>query len=63
MLSLKTAVTDVLVGTSISLFAGLVEVTVGAIRSAAAPVVKLHVFAAAIALPAASLAPVVIIAV
>jgi len=59
--SLKVAVMFVLTGTLVAVSAGSVEVTVGAVLSAA-PVVKFHVVAAS-ALPAKSLIPVVSVAV
>jgi len=60
--SLKVAVMFVLTGTLVAVSAGSVEVTVGAVLSAA-PVVKFHVALAASALPAKSLIPVVSVAV
>jgi hypothetical protein len=60
--TLKLAVIGVvLAAMPVALFAGTVELTVGATK--AASVVKLHTLAAAIALPARSLTPVEIVAV
>jgi hypothetical protein len=61
--SLKLAVMSVLIETAVALATGLVELTVGAVTSGATPVVKLQLNAAAMALPAASCAPVPICAV
>jgi hypothetical protein len=61
--SLKVAVVFLLTTTSMAVSAGSVELTVGAVASGVVPVVKLHVLLAANALPAASLTPVVIVAV
>ena len=61
--SLKVAVMLLLTGTLVAVLAGSVEVTVGAVASAVAPVVKPHVALAANALPAKSLNPVVSVAV
>jgi len=61
--SLKVAVMLLLTGTLVPVSAGSVEVTVGAVPSAPAPVVKFHVALAANALPAKSLIPVVSVAV
>ncbi len=49
--------------TPVAALAGTVNVTVGGTTSAAAPVVKVHWYGAANALPATSVAPVVIVAV
>ena len=57
--SLKLAVISVLMATPVVLPAGLVELTVGAVMSGPAPVVKLQSTALTMALPATSLAPVV----
>jgi hypothetical protein len=61
--SLKVAVMFVLTGTLVPVSAGSMEITVGAVPSTPAPVVKLHVALAANALPAKSLIPVVSVAV
>ena len=61
--SLKVAVIFVLIATPVAALAGTVRLTVGAVVSGAAPVVKLHTKSLASALPARSLAPVVIVAV
>jgi hypothetical protein len=61
--SLKVAVGFVLRATRVAEFAGTVELTVGGVVSGAAPVVKLQTKLLTIALPARSLAPVVIVAV
>jgi hypothetical protein len=61
--SLKVAVMFPLTSTLVAVSAGSVELTVGAVVSAVAPVVKLHVLLAANALPARSLTPVVTVAV
>ena len=61
--SLKVAAAFLLRATPVAPFAGSVKVTVGAVVSAAAPVVKVHTKLLANALPARSLAPVVIVAV
>ena len=60
--SLKLAATLVFKATPLSLAAGLVELTVGAVTSGATPVVKLQVWALCKALPASSLAPVLTVA-
>jgi hypothetical protein len=60
--SLKVAVRFLLTTTPVAVSTGSVELTVGAVVSVAAPVVKLHVLLAANALPAKSLNPVVIVA-
>jgi hypothetical protein len=54
--SLKLAVTSVFVAAPLAPAAGLIELTVGAVRSGATPVVKLQVNAVARLLPAASCA-------
>jgi hypothetical protein len=59
----KVAVMFLLMTTPVAVSAGSVEVTVGAVASAVAPVVKDHVLLAAIALAAMSLNPVVATAV
>ena len=61
--SLKVAAIPWLIGTPVAAFAGSVELTVGAVMSGVAPVAKLHTKSLANALPARSLAPVVIVAV
>ena len=61
--SLKVAATCWLRTTPMAPFAGSVELTVGAVVSGTVPVVKLHTLSTASALPARSLAPVVIVAV
>ena len=61
--SLKVAAIFVLVATLVAVTAGTVRVTVGGVRSSAVPVVKLQIKSLANALPAVSLAPVVIVAV
>ena len=60
--SLKVATMSAFLATPVARSAGLVEITVGSVVSVVVPVVKFHVLAAAIALPALSLAPVVIVA-
>ena len=55
--SLKLALTSWLTGTALARFTGTVEVTVGAIASAFAPVVKIQAKLLASALPARSFAP------
>jgi hypothetical protein len=57
--SLKTAETVVFVATSVTVQAGLVEITVGGVVSGAVDVVKLHEKLLVIAPPAESLTPVV----
>jgi hypothetical protein len=57
--SLKLAVISVLIATPVVFAAGLVELTVGAVMSGAAPVVKLQLTGAAMELPATSSTPVV----
>ena len=59
----KVAVIALLMTTPVALTIGMTELTIGAVVSGAAPVVKLHTLLAARALPAKSLAPVVIVAV
>ena len=59
----NVAETEELVATPVAPFAGEVADTVGGVKSGAAPVVKLQVKLANSALPAASLAAVVIVAV
>ena len=59
----KVADTEEVVATPVAALAGDVEDTVGGVKSGAAPVVKLQVKLAASALPAASLAAVVMVAV
>ena len=49
--------------TSVAPFAGTVKVTIGAVVSGVAPVVKVHTWSLASGLPARSRAPVVIVAV
>ena len=61
--SLNVAATVLLSATLVWRSAGLVEVTVGAVVSAVAPVVKVQTKLLASGLPARSLAPVVIVAV
>src|ERR1043166_3791007 len=61
--SLKVALMVWLIGTPVAEFAGTVKLTVGAVVSGVAPVVKLQLKAVNSALPARSLAPVVIVAV
>src|SRR6185503_9116695 len=61
--SLKVALMVWLIGTAVAALAGTVALTVGGIVSSVAPVVKLQLKSAAGALPARSLAPVVIRAV
>ena len=58
--SLNVAVMILLIATPVAPLAGLVEMTVGAIKS---PVLKPQVWSKAIAFPAKSLTPVVILAV
>ncbi len=59
----KVAVMVVSTATSVALLAGAVELTVGAGVASSDTVVNDHVYAAARAFPAKSLAPVVIVAV
>src|SRR6185369_7304777 len=61
--SLKVALMVWLIATPAAALAGTVRVTVGAVVSWAAPVVKLQLISVASALPARSLAPVVTVAV
>ena len=61
--SLNTAFKLLFVRTPVALGAGTVEVTVGGVVSGVAPVVKVHTKLLASALPARSLAPVVMAAV
>src|ERR1041385_7747022 len=61
--SLKVALMVWLIGTAVAASAGTVALTVGAVVSRVAPEVKLQLKSAAGALPARSLAPVVISAV
>ena len=61
--SLKLAVINVLIATPVVFATGLVELTVGAVMSGAAPVVKLQLTAVSMALAATSLTSVVISAV
>ena len=61
--SLKVAATLLLMATPMAALAGFVEVTVGAVVSAVAPVVKLHTKSLASALPARSVISVVSVAV
>src|SRR5881396_2268799 len=61
--SLKVALMVWLIGTAVAPLAGTVELTDGAVVSRVAPVVKLQLKPVASALPARSLAPVVIVAV
>lgn len=61
--SLNVAVTAALTGTPDWLLTGLVELTEGGVVSAAAPVVKVQLLFAVMALPAASFTPVVTVAV
>ena len=63
MLSLKEAEGTLSVAAHVEPFAGEVELTVGAVVSGAAPVVKVQTCAEPIALPATSRTPVVIVAV
>src|SRR5688572_26843680 len=58
--SLKVALTVWLIGTAVAPWAGTVILTVGEVVSGVAPVVKLQLKSVAGALPARSLAPVVI---
>ena len=60
--SLKVAAIFLLTATPVAALAGSVKLTVGAVVSEPAPVVKLHPKALAMALPARSLTPVVIMA-
>ena len=60
---LKVALTVWLIGTPVAISVGMVELTVGAVVSVDAPVVKLQTKLVASALPARSVAPVVIVAV
>src|ERR1041384_2481941 len=61
--SLKVALMVWLIGTAVAPLAGTVALTDGAVVSGVAPVVKLQLKAVNSALPARSLAPVVIVAV
>src|SRR2546429_241990 len=61
--SLKVALMVWLIGTAVAALAGTVALTVGGVVSGVAPVVKLQTKSAASALPARSLAAVVIVAV
>src|SRR5256885_1576757 len=61
--SLKAAAIFWLMATPVAALAGTVKLTVGAVVSGVAPVVKLQTKLLASALPARSLAPVVIVAV
>src|SRR5213082_37879 len=61
--SLKVALMVWLIGTAVAALAGTVTLTVGAVVSGVAPVVKLQLKSAASALPARSLAPVLTVAV
>ena len=61
--SLNVALTDALIGTPTAFATGPVVVTVGAVVSAAVPVVNVQLNALASALFAASLTPVVMLAV
>src|SRR5204863_6940685 len=61
--SLKVALMARLVATPVAALAGTVELTVGAVVSGVAPVVKLQLKPVVSALPARSLAPVVTVAV
>src|SRR5438046_2842694 len=61
--SLNVALMVWLIATSVAPLAGTVKLTVGGVVSGVAPVVKLQLKFAASALPAKSLAPVVIVAV
>jgi len=63
IVSLNVTRIFVLIGTPVAAEAGDVNVTRGGVVSGSAPVVKLHTKLAASALPAGSLAPVVIVAV
>ena len=56
--SLNVAVMILLRSTPVELFVGSVDIAVGAVLSAAEPVMKLHTKSLAIALPARSLTPV-----
>jgi hypothetical protein len=57
------AVIALLMATPVAALTGIVELTVGAVVSKASPVVKFHTKSSASALPAKSLAPMVIVAV
>ncbi|GMU35412.1 MAG: hypothetical protein AMXMBFR20_32840 [Planctomycetia bacterium] len=61
--SVKVAVKVVLIATPVAALTGNVELTMGAVVSAAVPVEKLHTKLLASALPAKSFAPIVIVAV
>src|SRR5207302_1555528 len=61
--SLKVALMVWLIGTTVAPLAGTVALTAGAVVSGVAPVVKLQLMSVSSALPARSLAPVVIVAV
>src|SRR5260221_14384104 len=61
--SLKVAWMAAVPPTPVAAGSGSVDATVGAVVSAVAPVVKVHAWPAASALPARSLAPVVMVAV
>jgi len=61
--SLKVALMVWLIGTAVATLAGTVELTIGAVVSRVAPEVKLQLKPVVSALPARSLAPVVIVAV
>ncbi len=61
--SLKVALMVWLIGTAVAPLAGTVALTVGAVVSGVAPVVKLQLKSVASALPAKSRAPVVTVAV
>lgn len=60
--SLKVITASLLIPTPLAESAGSLETTVGAVLSATVPVVKLHAFPLAKALPATSVIPVVIVA-
>ena len=61
--SLKVAMICALIGTFVSPFAGVVKLTVGGVVSGAALAVKVQTKLVASALPARSVAPVVMVAV
>ena len=63
MALLNVAFSLLLTATKVAPLTGLVEVTVGGVVSGVAPVVKVHAKLLASALPARSLAPVVMVAV
>ncbi|RHX89503.1 hypothetical protein DLM76_21275 [Leptospira yasudae] len=61
--SLKAMLKEPLTENPLDVFAGLINETVGAVTSGAAPVVKFQAYRVVRAFPAKSLAPVVILAV